>query len=200
MPIRPEFRPLYPPNWPALSRRVRFERAGGRCQRCARPHLAQVRCLPDGRWFDENTRTWRDWRGRPARWPDLIEAGYIRSTRVVLAAAHLDNDPANNRLANLKGLCQRCHMLHDRPFHLAQRWLTYRRRWALGDLFFGQYGIHPPPPTSFAETLRGASSRQAWSNLNRWRPDGKISAAWTPPQAGRPMMAVRPAGDLFKTG
>jgi|BarGraIncu00222A_1022003.scaffolds.fasta_scaffold46138_1 hypothetical protein len=45
--------------WPALSRCVRFERAGGRCQGCGRPHLAQVRCLPDGRWFDEAARTWR---------------------------------------------------------------------------------------------------------------------------------------------
>ena len=150
MPIRPEFRRLYPTNWPALSRRVRFERAGGRCQKCARPHLARVRCLPDGRWFDETVRTWRDWRGRPARWPDLIEAADGRLTRVVLAAAHLDNDPANNRLANLRCLCQRCHMLHDRPFHLAQRWLTYRRRWAIGDLFFGRYGTRPPSPTLFA--------------------------------------------------
>jgi 5-methylcytosine-specific restriction endonuclease McrA len=39
---------------------------------------------------------------------------------LVLAAAHLDGDPTNNRLANLKTLCQRCHMLHDRPHHLAQ--------------------------------------------------------------------------------
>jgi hypothetical protein len=31
-------------------------------------------------------------------------------TRVVLAAAHLDKDPANSRLSNLWGLCQRCHM------------------------------------------------------------------------------------------
>jgi len=69
----------------------------------------------------------------------------MRLTRVVLAAAHLDNNPANNRLGNLKGLCQRCHMLHDRPFHLAQRWITYRRRWAVGDLFFGRYGSTPPP-------------------------------------------------------
>jgi hypothetical protein len=144
MPIRPEFRAFYPPHWPALSRRVRFERAGGRCQRCARPHLAQVRCLPDGRWFDEAARTWRDRRGRPAPWPDLIEVMNVRLTRVVLAAAHLDNDPANNRLANLRGLCQRCHMLHDRPFHLAQRWLTYRRRSAIGDLFLGPYGIRTP--------------------------------------------------------
>ena len=42
-------------------------------------------------------------------------------TRVVLAAAHLDSDPTNNRLKHLRALCQRCHMLHDRPHHLAQR-------------------------------------------------------------------------------
>ena len=150
MPIRREFRPLYPKNWPELSRRVRFERAGGRCQKCGRPHLSQVRCLPDGRWFDTTARTWRDRRGRPTRWPDLIDAGDFRMTLVVLAAAHLDNNPSNNRLANLRGLCQRCHMLHDRPFHLAQRWLTYRRRWAIGDLFLGRYVTVPSSASLFA--------------------------------------------------
>jgi hypothetical protein len=60
-------------------------------------------------------------------------------TRIVLAAAHLDGDPTNNRMKNLRALCQRCHMLHDRPHHLAQRWITYRRRRAAGDLFLGPY-------------------------------------------------------------
>jgi hypothetical protein len=60
-------------------------------------------------------------------------------TRVVLATAHLDGDPTNNRMTNLRALCQRCHMLQDRPHHLAQRWITYRRRRALGDLFLGSY-------------------------------------------------------------
>jgi hypothetical protein len=60
-------------------------------------------------------------------------------TRVVLAAAHLDSNPANNRLKNLRALCQRCHMLHDRSHHLAQRWVTYRQRLADGDLFLGPY-------------------------------------------------------------
>ena len=32
MPIRPAFRALYPKNWPELSRQIRFERGGGRCQ------------------------------------------------------------------------------------------------------------------------------------------------------------------------
>ena len=93
MPIRPELRPLYPPHWRELSSHVRFECAEGRCQRCGRPHLVVLRCLPDGRWFDEQAATWRDRRGRPARWPDLMETPRFRMTRVVLAAAHLDSDP-----------------------------------------------------------------------------------------------------------
>ena len=139
MPIRRELRSLYPPHWRALSAQVRFGRAGGRCQRCGRPHKVQLRCLPDGRWFDERARTWRDGRNRPARWPDLLEATRGRTTRVVLAAAHLNHDPTDNRLRNLHALCQRCHLLHDRTHHRAQRWITYRRRWALGDLFLGPY-------------------------------------------------------------
>jgi len=100
MPIRPELRPLYPPHWLELSSHVRFERA----ERCGRPHLALLRCLPDGHWFDEQAATWRDRRGRPARWPDLMEANRFRTTRVVLATAHLDSDPTNNRLKNLERL------------------------------------------------------------------------------------------------
>jgi hypothetical protein len=52
MPIRREFRSLYPAHWPEISHRVRFERAGGLCQQCARPHGIKLRCLPDGRWFE----------------------------------------------------------------------------------------------------------------------------------------------------
>jgi hypothetical protein len=68
-----------------------------------------------------------------------VEATRFRTTRVVLAAAHLDSDPTNNRLKNLRALCQRCHLLHDRSHHLTQRWITYRRRSADGDLFLGSY-------------------------------------------------------------
>ena len=140
MPIRRELRSLYPAHWSDLSRRVRFERAGGICQGCGRPHDATVRCLSDGRWYDSTRQTWRDRRGRIARWPDLEQIVRLRTTRVVLAAAHLDHDPTNNRLRNLRSLCQRCHLIHDRPHHLAQRRITYLLRRALGDLFLGPYG------------------------------------------------------------
>ena len=141
MPIRPELRSLYPAHWSELSRRVRFERAGGVCQGCGRPHGTTVRCIPDGRWYDQARNAWRDRRGRTARWPDLEQIAWIRTTHVVLAAAHLDHDPTNNRLRNLRSLCQRCHLIHDRPHHLARRRITYLLRRALGDLFLGPYGV-----------------------------------------------------------
>jgi hypothetical protein len=65
--------------------------------------------------------------------------GQIRTTRVVLAAAHRDHDPTNNKPRNLAALCQRCHLLHDKEEHRRRRWLTLFRRKALGDLFLGQY-------------------------------------------------------------
>ena len=78
----------------------------------------------------------------------------LRTTRVVLAAAHLDSNPSNNRLANLRAFCQSCHMLHDRAHHLAQRWITYRRRYALGDLFLGRYESALPCPAAQASPPR----------------------------------------------
>ena len=153
MPIRPEHRWLYPIDWPELSRLVRFHRAKGRCEGCGRPHGREVRCLDDGRWWDEERGHWRDGRGRRARGrprrgrereeqPLLIEsvvARRHRTTRVVLAIAHRDHDPGNNDLRNLAALCQRCHLTHDRPEHRRRRWLTLFQRRALGDLFLGLY-------------------------------------------------------------
>lgn len=34
MPIRPENKARYPKDWPAISRRIRFDRARGRCEDC----------------------------------------------------------------------------------------------------------------------------------------------------------------------
>ena len=70
MPIKRELRWFYPIDWPEISRRVRFERAGGVCEGCGRPHGETVRCLPDGRWFDAARHTWRNGReGGAHAWP-----------------------------------------------------------------------------------------------------------------------------------
>jgi hypothetical protein len=64
----------------------------------------------------------------------------IHTTKVVLATAHLDHNPSNNKARNLKAYCQHWHMLHDRDEHHRRR-ITLRKRNALGDLFLGPYSI-----------------------------------------------------------
>jgi hypothetical protein len=143
MPIRRQHRWLYPIDWQQISASIRFGRAKGRCEQCGRPHGRSVVHLGDGRWWDEDGKTWRNGQGRalstiPAYVPSSEHSATL-TTKVFLAAAHLDHDPGNNRPRNLKAFCQRCHMLHDRKEHQRRRSLTLRMRKALGDLFLGPY-------------------------------------------------------------
>jgi hypothetical protein len=139
MPIRRDLRWLYPIDWPLISRLIRFGRARGRCEGCGRPHAAAVTQLADGRWWDEPSGSWRDDAGEPAAWPDVVEYAAARSSLIVLGTAHLDHDPQNSSFRNLRALCQRCHLRHDRPEHLRRRGVNLRRRRAVGDLFHGPY-------------------------------------------------------------
>jgi hypothetical protein len=143
MPIRRQYRWFYPIDWPQLSAVIRFGRAKGRCEHCRRPHGCLVFHLGDGRWWDDEAATWRSGKGRalsslPA-YPSVPDDDAILSTKVVLATAHLDHNPSNNRTRNLKAFCQRCHMLHDREEHRRRRRIAFRKRNALGDLFLGPY-------------------------------------------------------------
>ena len=98
MPIRKELRGFYPIDWSELSAVIRFERAKGRCEGCGRPHGKTIWHLGDGRWFDPEAATWRNDRGREIVWPDYPSyKGRLQATQVVLATAHLDHDPTNNR-------------------------------------------------------------------------------------------------------
>jgi hypothetical protein len=108
VPIRRELRWFYPIDWAQVSARVRFERAKGRCERCKRPHGQVVHHLGDGRWFDAAAEVWRSGRGREVAWPAYAEYRQLRSTKVVLAAAHLDHDPSNSRRRNLRALSRVC--------------------------------------------------------------------------------------------
>ncbi len=141
MPIRREHRFFYPIDWPQLSAVIRFRRAGGRCEVCQRPHGRTVYHLGDGRWWDAEAGIWRDGAGRiiclAVGAEDVL--GRVRTTRVVLAAAHRDHDSANNTSKNLAAFCQRCHMIHDQREHQRRRWRTLFRRKAMGDLFRGPY-------------------------------------------------------------
>ncbi|WP_294356859.1 hypothetical protein [uncultured Sphingomonas sp.] len=149
MPIAREHRWLYPIDWYELSTFIRFTRAKGRCEHCRRPHGRDVLHLGDGMWWDEEASRWRDGRGRavpalasPAELaraqPGFVGIGApaaLRVTRVVLASAHLNHNPGDNRARNLAALCQRCHMRHDADEHRRRRWRNAFRTRAMGDLF-----------------------------------------------------------------
>ena len=105
--------------------------------------MAQVvRHLGDGRWWDEARQTWRDGRGRevPSPCPGRGAAGAGRP-RWCWRRRISTTTPAHcgRRHRNVRALCQRCHLLHDRPEHRRRIRLTLRRRRALGDLFSGPY-------------------------------------------------------------
>lgn len=109
MPIRPENRDRYPTNWREISDRIKFERAGGRCEcrgECGRPydHL------------DRDERC-RNRHGEPA---------YGTGSTVVLTTAHLDHTPENCDAGNLRAMCQGCHLHYDRAHHAETR--AARRR------------------------------------------------------------------------
>jgi hypothetical protein len=142
MPIRSDLKPLYGSDWPDLSHRIRFVRAAGRCERCDRPHGRLVYTLPDGSWLDPGVSDgWRNDLGEPIGLPSRAELLSLQLTRVVLTTAHIDHDPTHGDDMNLAGWCSRCHILHDMPHHRAQRRLTLRARWAIGDLFEGRYSL-----------------------------------------------------------
>lgn len=97
MPIRPERRDLYPADWKEISRRIRFERAEGRCEcegECGVNHHG--RCHHEHGWL-------------------MAETYAI----CVLTVAHLDHDETNNAEENLKAMCQGCHNRYDAPHRRA---------------------------------------------------------------------------------
>lgn len=108
MPIRPENKSLYPNDWTAISRHIRFERAGGRCE-----------------WIDDGIRC-AAVHG---------ENHPITGALVVLTTMHLDHDPRNNAECNLLAACQKHHNSYDAKMRAAGVKQRRRAVLAVGDLF-----------------------------------------------------------------
>jgi hypothetical protein len=143
MPINRTLRKYYPADWRKISHFVRFVRENGICENCGRHHGITLRQLNDGRWYDPITKIWRDKEGHQTFWPDIFEYGNGKTIKVYLAAAHKDHDPrivGDNQYDRIAAWCQRCHLNHDRPYHLRKRRLLMQARFAIADFFLGEYG------------------------------------------------------------
>lgn len=106
MPVKPENRGRYPADWPEISQRIRFDRAGGQCEcagECGHDHGG--RC--DAR------------HGEPHP---------VTGSKVVLTTAHRNHTPEDCRDEVLFAACQRCHLAHDRDYHKREAAVTRARR------------------------------------------------------------------------
>lgn len=130
MPVKPENRARYPSNWAEIVAQVR-ERSGNACE--GSPDFPECR-RPNGWLLNKRTGELTD-DGHAAEAWELADGDKV--VKIVLTTAHLDHQPENCDMANLRHWCQRCHLHYDRHHHQANSQHTRRSRLAVGDLFLG---------------------------------------------------------------
>ena len=145
MPIRPENKPRYPADWPAISRRTRDE-VGNVCEQCSVKNGEMIY-----RGWHEKMPAWRyqsDTVFECSRcaitgselpgttWDDFEKRG--EAVKVVLTVAHLDHHPENCARENLRAWCQRCHNAYDAPMRAAGIAERSRAARAASDMFQGE--------------------------------------------------------------
>lgn len=118
----PMKRELYPDNWLDLRRQVQ-ERAGNKCEVCGVSNYELGARDRKGEWHDQSSI---DHMNSDCGYSLFGE--YPKIIRIVCTTAHLDHDPSNNDLTNLKFLCQRCHLAHDKDQHKASAAETRMRK------------------------------------------------------------------------
>jgi hypothetical protein len=141
MPIKPENKDLYPPDWTYVRKRI-LERDKHRCCGCGlRDHSVGYRdefgvfipaggnlVLEDyGQGVNPGTGhelTYKEASQIAERLTDdsWNDHKYIV---IILTIAHLDHTPENCANDNLVSLCQRCHNIYDRPHRNETMRLTH---------------------------------------------------------------------------
>lgn len=132
---------LYPANWKTEIRPAILERAKHCCEQCG---------------VKNHDIGYRDATGKFYGWQlieDLLETkGYdifchelkncydskgnpTKPIKIVLTIAHLDHDITNNDPANLKALCQKCHLNYDKDQHRGNSRATIEKKKGLQRLF-----------------------------------------------------------------
>jgi hypothetical protein len=135
MPIKPENKDLYPPNWPEISRRIRVGRAKNLCEVCGvrnyavgYRHKGSFVCLsappfkhPEG---ISDYLAARELQDHYNNWCDQDPKAIV----IVLTVAHLDHNPANCHPKNLMCMCQHDHNIYDSAHRKETRHITRTKK------------------------------------------------------------------------
>lgn len=120
MPIKKENRHLYPSNWKQIREEVR-ERAADMCEKCGVLNYDTV-------WRSTDGTAWMYAHGDNGELYDMDGNEchddvwiVMKDIEIVCTVAHLDHDPTNNDLANLRFWCQKCHNSYDAPHRAETR-------------------------------------------------------------------------------
>jgi hypothetical protein len=150
----------YPKDWKEISKRIRFERAGNKCEWCG---------VGNGNWVlrdGEKVREWNDGvlidghiyvanvdeDGHDISETECFRANDAHPTRIILTVAHLgtahaDGTPGDKhdkmdvRDENLAALCQKCHLNYDRDEHMVNAAKTRARKRQAAIVASGQLGL-----------------------------------------------------------
>lgn len=119
MPIKPENRSKYPPNWREISLRIRA-RANNCCEECGVRNGVTGARDKRGEWHDECAIDFMN----SGEGMSLFGVDYPKIIRIVLTVAHLNHDEADCSDENLKCLCQLHHLRHDAQHHASSAAVT----------------------------------------------------------------------------
>jgi 5-methylcytosine-specific restriction endonuclease McrA len=96
----------YPKNWKEISKQIRFERAGGKCEWCG-----AVNCQP-----------------HPITGSKVVLTVAHLGTDFADGSKGDKHNKMDVRPENLAALCQRCHLRYDIDEHIANRKITLAKR------------------------------------------------------------------------
>jgi len=99
----------YPENWKTEIRPAILKRAGHKCEFCGAPNHHTIVRHGDQFEIIEGMVL------------EAMAIDGVKTTWIVLTIAHMDHDITNNHPDNLKALCQKCHLNHDKLQHKLTR-------------------------------------------------------------------------------
>ena len=121
----------YPKNWKTEIRPAVLVRAKNCCEICKVENYSHV-----ARGFFNEIEAYQCADGAVVNASNgqLLSSNYFfyigekDPIKILLTIAHLDHDVTNNDMSNLKALCQKCHLNHDKEHHAKNRKRTLENK------------------------------------------------------------------------